>query len=44
VRSQVISDYQDSLEKEWVISLRKKYPARINGKGIKLVIRELTQP
>lgn len=42
-RSQVISDYQDSLEKEWVTNLRKKYPVKINGKGKKFVLRELTQ-
>lgn len=44
IRSQVISDYQEKLEKDWVKSLRTKYPARVNSKGKKFVIRELTQP
>ncbi len=41
VRSQVISDYQDYLEKKWIAGLRTKYPVRINSKGKKFVIREL---
>lgn len=44
IRSQVISDYQEKLEKDWVKTLRTKYPARVNSKGKKFVIRELTQP
>lgn len=44
IRAQVISDYQDSLEKEWVKKLRARYPARVNAKAKKYVIRELTQP
>lgn len=43
VRSQVITDYQDYLEKEWVKKLRSKYPAKVNSKARKSVIRELTQ-
>lgn len=43
VRSQVISDFQDHLEKEWVKKLRLKYPAKVNSKARKSVIRELTQ-
>ena len=30
VRGQVTSDYQNELEKNWVESLRKKYPVSIN--------------
>ena len=30
VKSQVIADYQDMLEKEWVAALRKKYPVVVN--------------
>ena len=30
VKSQVIADYQDMLEKEWVTALRKKYPVVVN--------------
>lgn len=44
IRSQVISDYQDYLEKEWVKKLRGKYPVKVNSKARKSVIRELTQP
>jgi peptidyl-prolyl cis-trans isomerase SurA len=44
IRSQVISDYQEKLEKDWVKSLRTKYPTRVNSKGKKFVMRELTQP
>lgn len=43
IRAQVISDYQDSLEKQWVKQLRTKYPSRVNSKAKKIVIRELTQ-
>lgn len=37
VRSQVLSDYQETLEKEWVESLRKQYPVKINEDILKTV-------
>jgi peptidyl-prolyl cis-trans isomerase SurA len=40
-RAKVISEYQDSLEKEWLIRLRQKYPVKINKKGKKTVITQL---
>ncbi len=40
-RAQVISGYQDSLEKNWVTSLKKKYPVKVNSKGKNAVIQEL---
>ncbi len=40
-RARVISDYQDSLEKNWVASLKNKYPVSINTKGKKTVMSEL---
>ncbi len=30
IRGQVTADYQDHLEKEWIKSLRQKYPVKIN--------------
>lgn len=41
--AQVISDYQDELEKQWVAGLRQKYPVKINKKGKKAVVAELTK-
>ncbi len=40
-RAHVISDYQDFLEKNWVASLRNKYPVKINTKARKSVMNEL---
>lgn len=40
-RAQVISGYQDSLEKNWVANLKKKYQVRINNKGKSTVMSEL---
>jgi peptidyl-prolyl cis-trans isomerase SurA len=42
-RAQVIADYQDELEKQWVAGLRQKYPVKINKKGKKAVVAELTK-
>jgi peptidyl-prolyl cis-trans isomerase SurA len=42
-RSGIISDYQDYLEKEWLVELRKKFPVKINTKGKKFVLAELTK-
>lgn len=40
-RAQVISAYQDALEKNWVASLKKKYPVKVNSKGKSAVMQEL---
>jgi peptidyl-prolyl cis-trans isomerase SurA len=40
-RAKVISEYQDSLERDWLIQLRQKYPVKINSRGKKIVITEL---
>lgn len=42
-RSSVISDYQDYLEKAWLNELRKKFPVKMNNKGKKFVLAELTK-
>jgi peptidyl-prolyl cis-trans isomerase SurA len=42
-RAQVISDYQDVLEKNWVVKLKQKYAVKINNKGRKAVIKELVK-
>ena len=40
-RADVISDYQESLEKEWLDVLRKKYPVKVNDKAKKNVLEKL---
>ena len=37
VRAQVIADYQEMLEQEWVASLRRRYPVKINEDVLKTV-------
>ncbi|MGB5975860.1 MAG: peptidylprolyl isomerase, partial [Cyclobacteriaceae bacterium] len=39
-RGQVISDYQEYLEKQWVAELREKYPVEINEKALNQIYRE----
>ena len=40
-RAAIISDYQNELEKEWLATIRKKYPVKIDKKGKKFVLSEL---
>ncbi len=40
-RAAIISDYQNELEKEWLSTIRKKYPVKIDKKGKKFVLSEL---
>jgi peptidyl-prolyl cis-trans isomerase SurA len=42
VRANVISDYQDELEKNWIMALKSKYTVKLNVKGKKKAIAELT--
>ena len=42
-RAQIVSDYQEMLEKKWVAQLKQKYPLKINKKGKKFVLKELTK-
>lgn len=37
VKSKVVTDYQNQLEKEWVNELRKKYPVKVDNKVLKTV-------
>lgn len=37
VRGQVTSDYQAKLEKEWIESLKQKYPVKINQKTLDIL-------
>ena len=37
VKGQVTSDYQEILEKEWLESLEKKYPVKVNKNVLKMV-------
>ncbi len=41
IRGQVISDYQDYLEKAWVSDLRNKYPVKVNQQVYQKVISNL---
>ncbi|NOT74831.1 MAG: peptidylprolyl isomerase [Cyclobacteriaceae bacterium] len=41
--AQVVSDSQELLEKNWLAELKLKYPVRINNKGKKFVVLELTK-
>lgn len=43
VRGQVTSDYQNELEKEWIESLRAKYPVKINDKEFKKMKQDLSK-
>ncbi|MFA0962030.1 peptidylprolyl isomerase [Roseivirga sp. BDSF3-8] len=40
IRGQVISDYQEHLEKEWVAELREKYPVEINRRALNEIYRK----
>jgi peptidyl-prolyl cis-trans isomerase SurA len=42
-RASIISDYQNELEKNWLVTLRKKYPVAVNKRGKKLILAELTK-
>ena len=41
VKGIVIADYQTELEKQWVDSLKQKYPIKVNKKVYKNVLKEL---
>ncbi|MDQ3016725.1 MAG: peptidylprolyl isomerase [Bacteroidota bacterium] len=39
-RGYIIADYQDQLEKEWVASLQKKYPVKVDESVFKTLVRK----
>jgi peptidyl-prolyl cis-trans isomerase SurA len=43
VKAQVITEYQEALEKQWLLRLREKYPVKVNKKVKKQVMATLTQ-
>ena len=42
-RSNIISDYQDYLEQAWIVTLKKRYPVKINSKVKNYVVQKLIQ-
>lgn len=40
-RAEVITDYQNHLEEEWLKVLRARYPVKMNKKGLKFLKKEL---
>ncbi|HMV07615.1 MAG TPA: peptidylprolyl isomerase [Cyclobacteriaceae bacterium] len=40
-RASVISEYQNELEKNWLASLKKKYPVKVNDKTKKYVVEKI---
>jgi peptidyl-prolyl cis-trans isomerase SurA len=43
-RPSVISDYQTFLEKNWVATLKNKYPVKVNEKGKQYILQQLQVP
>lgn len=40
-RATVISEYQEEIEKKWLVALRKKYKVKVNKKAVKAVVAQL---
>ncbi len=43
VRGQVISDYQEYLEKQWITALREKYPVQVNDELLEQTLNKLDE-
>ena len=39
-RGYVVADYQEKLEKDWITSLREKYPVHINEDVLSSIIKK----
>lgn len=39
-RGMVINDFQEQLEKDWIIDLKKQYPVKVNKRVLKRMIKE----
>lgn len=38
-RGDVVSDYQDSIDKKWIVELKKKYPVKVNEEVLKSIAK-----
>ena len=43
-RASVISDYQDEVEKKWLLELRKQFPVSVDEKAKKMIFKRLSAP
>ncbi|MCL4126842.1 UNVERIFIED_CONTAM: hypothetical protein GTU68_011085 [Idotea baltica] len=40
-RGLVINDFQEQLEKDWIVDLKKKYPVKVNKKALKRIVKQI---
>jgi len=38
-RGDVVSDFQDSIDKKWIAELKKKYPVKVNEEVLKSIAK-----
>jgi peptidyl-prolyl cis-trans isomerase SurA len=38
-RGDVVSDFQDSIDKKWIAELKKKYPVKVNEEVLKTIAK-----
>ena len=39
-RGLVINDFQEQLEKDWIVELKKQYPVKVNKKLLKKLMKQ----